>query len=54
MGLRSIEKLVLDILNSNDRNIKEMTVLTVESISSMFEKFIPAVEPYSKYFYLEI
>lgn len=27
-----------------------MTVLTVESISSMFEKFIPAVEPYSKYF----
>jgi hypothetical protein len=26
-----------------------MTVLTVEII--MFEKFIPAVEPYSKYFY---
>jgi hypothetical protein len=37
--------------NWDDRNIKEMTVLTVESISSMFEKFLPAVEPYSQYFY---
>lgn len=40
---------ILSILNSNDKNIKEMTILTVESISSVFEKFLPAIAPYSHY-----
>ena len=37
--------------NVNKDNIKEMTILTVESIHSMFEKFIPMLNPYSQYFY---
>ena len=28
-----------------------MTILTVESIHSMFEKLIPMMKPYSHYFY---
>lgn len=28
-----------------------MTTLTVESINSIFEKFLPLVKPYSNYFY---
>ncbi len=39
------------IIGSNHGNSKEMSVLTVESISSMFDKFLPAVESYSNYFY---
>ncbi|OSC96138.1 hypothetical protein PYCCODRAFT_1338128, partial [Trametes coccinea BRFM310] len=31
--------------------IKEMTILTVENIHSMFEKLIPMMKPYSHYFY---
>jgi len=42
---------IVDILTSNERNIKEMTILTVESISSMFAKFIPLIRPYSHYLY---
>lgn len=45
----------LDILSSSAKvdkeNIKEMTILTVESIHSMFEKLIPILKPYSQYFY---
>ena len=37
--------------NVNKDNIKEMTILTVESIHSMFEKLIPMMKPYSHYFY---
>ena len=40
--------------NVNKDNIKEMTILTVESIHSMFEKLInsqPKMKPYSHYFY---
>ena len=43
----------IDILSSNanlDNNIKEMTILTVESIHSMFEKLISMLKPYSHYF----
>ena len=39
--------------NVNKDNIKEMTILTVESIHSMFEKLInsqPKMKPYSHYF----
>lgn len=41
----------LDVLNSKDKHIKEMSILTIDSISSMFEKLLPAIKPYSKYFY---
>lgn len=44
----------IDIISSTtnlDNNIKEMTILTVESIHSMFEKLIPMMKPYSHYFY---
>ena len=45
----------IDIISStanlDKNNIKKMTILTVESIHSMFEKLIPMMKPYSHYFY---
>lgn len=32
-------------------NIKEMTIFTVESINSIFEKLLPVIRPYSNYLY---
>ena len=46
-----------EILNSSTKvgttkkNIKEMTILTVESIQSIFEKLLPVIKPYSHYLY---
>ena len=49
------ESETIDILNSSAKvdkeNVKKMTILTVESIHSMFEKLIPLFKPYSRYFY---
>nr|UEK25981.1 hypothetical protein [Mutinus fleischeri] len=36
---------------SSKVNIKSMTVLTIESIHSIFDKLIPIFNPYSHYFY---
>jgi hypothetical protein len=46
----------LDILNdgkgtTNDKNIKEMSILTVENINSIFYQFLPVIKPYSQYLY---
>ena len=37
--------------NVDKDNIKKLTILTVESIHSMFKKLIPMMNPYSHYFY---
>ena len=46
---------VIDIISSSanldKNNLTKFTILTVESIQSMFEKFIPMIKPYSHYFY---
>lgn len=42
---------IVNILSSNDRNIKEMTILTVEGISYIFEILLPEIRPYSHYLY---
>lgn len=49
----------LDILNdgkgtTNDKNIKEMSILTVENINSIFYQFLPVIKPYSQYLYWKI
>ncbi len=38
-------------LKVDTNSIKKMTILSVESIHSMFEKLIPLILPYSHYFY---
>ena len=42
---------IVNIFTSNELNIKEMTILTVESISSIFKILLPVIRPYSHYLY---
>ena len=42
---------IINILSSNERNIKNMNILTIESISSIFEILLPKIKPYSHYLY---
>jgi hypothetical protein len=42
---------IVDIFTSNEINSKEMTILTVESISSIFKILLPVIRPYYLYLY---
>lgn len=39
---------------TKEKNVKEMSVLTVESINSIFFQFLPVIKPYSHYMYWKI
>jgi hypothetical protein len=45
------ESILLPQHSKSTENIKEMSILTVESINSIFNQFLPLIEPYSQYMF---